>query len=59
MKNLLAEEEMELLLFLDKNNDIFAWSTSDLIGISWDIIEHRLQVHPVAKPRKQKPSQNV
>jgi hypothetical protein len=30
------------------------WSTSDLVGVSRDVIEHRLQVNPSAKPRKQK-----
>jgi hypothetical protein len=32
----------------------FAWSTSDLIGVSRDIIKHKLQVNPNAKPKKQK-----
>jgi hypothetical protein len=45
------EEQAELLAFLDKNNDIFAWSTSNLMGVSRDIIEHKLQVNPNAKPR--------
>jgi hypothetical protein len=43
---------MELLAFLDKNSDVFTWSTSDLIGISRDIIEHKLQVNPNVKPKK-------
>jgi hypothetical protein len=42
------------LAFLDKNRDAFAWSTSDLIGVSRDITEHKLQVNATAKPRKQK-----
>jgi hypothetical protein len=42
------------LAFLNKNNDIFMWSTSDLIGVSRDIIENQLQVSPNVKPRKQK-----
>jgi hypothetical protein len=42
------------LAFLDKNSDIFAWSISDLVGVSRYIIEHRLQVNPNVKPRKQK-----
>jgi hypothetical protein len=42
------------LAFLEKNNDIFAWSTSDLVGVSRDIIEHKLQVSPNVKPKKQK-----
>jgi hypothetical protein len=28
------EEQAKLLQFLDKNNVVFAWSTSDLIGVS-------------------------
>jgi hypothetical protein len=47
-------EQSELLAFLDKTNDVFAWSTSNLIGVIRDIIKHRLQVSPNAKPRKQK-----
>jgi hypothetical protein len=39
---------------LDKKNDVFAWSTSDLVGVSRDVIEHRLQVSPSAKHKKQK-----
>jgi hypothetical protein len=46
------EEQTKLLSFLDKKNDVFAWSTSDLVGVSRDIIEHRLQVSPSAKPKK-------
>jgi hypothetical protein len=48
------EEQAELLQFLDKNSDVFAWSTSDLIGISREVIEHKLQVNPNAQPKKQK-----
>jgi hypothetical protein len=47
-------EETKLLSFLDKNNDVFTWQTSDLIGVSRSIIEHRLQINPSAKPQKQK-----
>jgi hypothetical protein len=48
------EEQVELLVFFDKNNDVFAWSTSDLIGVSRDIIEHILQVSLNVKPIKHK-----
>jgi hypothetical protein len=41
-QDLLASEEVELISFLDKNSDVFAWQTSDLIGVSRDIIEHKL-----------------
>jgi hypothetical protein len=30
------------------------WQTSDLTGVSRDIIEHKLHVNPSARPRKQK-----
>jgi hypothetical protein len=48
------EEHVKLLGFLDKNNDIFAWSTSDLVGVSREVIEHRLQVSLSARLKKQK-----
>jgi hypothetical protein len=41
-QDLTADEETELLSFLDKNNDVFAWRTSDLMRVSRDIIEHKL-----------------
>jgi hypothetical protein len=51
-QDLTVEEETELLSFLDKNNDVFAWKTSDLTGVSKSIIEHKLHVNPSTKPRK-------
>jgi hypothetical protein len=36
------QEQAELLQFLDKNSDVFAWSTSDLVGVSREVIEHKL-----------------
>jgi hypothetical protein len=53
-KGLTSREEVELLSFLDKNNDVFTWRTSDLMGVSRDIIEHKLQVNPSVRPRKQR-----
>jgi hypothetical protein len=53
-QDLTSREEVELLSFLDKNNDVFAWRTSDLTGVSRDITEHKLQVNPSARPRKQR-----
>jgi hypothetical protein len=46
------QKQTKILIFLDKNYDVFAWSTSDLVGVSRDIIEHRLQVSPNARPKK-------
>jgi hypothetical protein len=48
------QEQAELLTFLDKNSDVFAWSISDLVGVNRDIIEHRLQVSMTAGPKKKK-----
>jgi hypothetical protein len=44
----------ELLLFLDKNHDVFVWRTFSLTGVSRDIIENKLKVNPSANPRKQR-----
>jgi hypothetical protein len=33
-QDLTSNEETELLSFLDKNNDVFVWRTSDLTGVS-------------------------
>jgi hypothetical protein len=35
-------EQTELVQFLDKNSDAFAWSTSNLVGVSREVIEHKL-----------------
>jgi hypothetical protein len=48
------EEQAELLQFLDKNIDVFAWSTSNLVGVSREVMKHKLHVNPHAKPKKQK-----
>jgi hypothetical protein len=53
-QDLTLEEEKNLLSFLDKNNDVFAWKASDLTRVSRDIIEHRLEVNPSARPKKQR-----
>jgi hypothetical protein len=53
------DEQAMLLAFLDKNSDVFAWLTSDLMGVSRYIIEHRLHVNPNAKPKKIEASQNI
>jgi hypothetical protein len=51
-QDLKSSEETKLLSFQDKNNDVFPWQTSDLMGVSRRIIDHRLQVNPSAKPKK-------
>jgi hypothetical protein len=34
------QEQEEILTFLVKNRDVFAWSNSNLVGVSRDVIEH-------------------
>jgi hypothetical protein len=41
-QDLSVSEEAKLLSFLDKNNNVFTWQTSDLTGVSRDIIQHKL-----------------
>jgi hypothetical protein len=38
------EEEKELIQFLNKNKDVFAWSAKDLQGVDRDTIEHTLEI---------------
>jgi hypothetical protein len=48
------EEENELIQFLNKNKDVFAWSAKDLQGVDRDIIEHALETYERIPPKKQK-----
>jgi hypothetical protein len=48
------QEEKELIRFLNKNKDVFAWSARDLQGVDRDIIEHTLETDEKIVPKKQK-----
>jgi hypothetical protein len=48
------EEEKELIQFLNKNKNVFAWSAKDLQGVDRDIIEHTLETDEKIVPKKQK-----
>ena len=50
--NLSKEGEADLVETLTKNKDVFAWSASNLKGVSIDIIQHSLDVNPNIKPKK-------
>ena len=52
-KGLEEAEEVRLVQFLRNNQDVFAWSSSDLRGVSREVIEHTLTVNPKEKPVKQ------
>ena len=47
-------KESRLIQFLRNNQDVFAWSSSDLRGVSREVMEHELRVDPKVKPRKQR-----
>ena len=44
----------ELVKFLKKNLDVFAWSHEDMPGIDRQVIEHSLNVDPIKKSIQQK-----
>jgi hypothetical protein len=52
--DLSADEEANLVQFLQKNKDVFAWSAKDLTGVDRNFIEHKLNIDPSVKPQKQK-----
>jgi hypothetical protein len=52
--HLKPEEEKDLIQFLNKNKDVFAWSAKDLQGVDRDIIEHALEIDERIAPKKQK-----
>ncbi|XP_066309243.1 uncharacterized protein [Miscanthus floridulus] len=51
--NLSKVEETKLIETLARNKDVFAWSASDLKGVSRDIIQHSFDINPKMKPKKQ------
>jgi hypothetical protein len=52
--NLSVEEYRDLVQFLNRNKDVFAWSAKDLQGVDRDIIEHALETDEKIPPKKQK-----
>ena len=43
-----------LAAFLKTNQDVFAWSHEDMLGIDPSVIVHRLNVNPATSPIRQK-----
>ena len=42
--------KQDLVQFLKKSIDVFAWSHEDIPGINPSVITHRLNVYPSSKP---------
>ena len=52
--NLGKEVRTQLINFLQKNADVFAWAPTDMSGIDAEVMEHRLVVDPKHRPMKEK-----
>ena len=50
-----SREKEELLAFLRRNIDVFAWNAYETPGVDLDFICHHLNVDPIVLPRKQPP----
>ncbi|GKV14784.1 hypothetical protein SLEP1_g25604 [Rubroshorea leprosula] len=48
------EERAELIAFLQANNDVFAWTSADMLGIPKSVFQHKLSTNPLKKPVAQK-----
>jgi len=46
--------KQDLVQFLKKSIDVFAWSHKDMPGFDQSVITHRLNVYPSSKPVHQK-----
>ena len=46
------QEKEELVEFLKRNIDVFAWAACDALGIDPDFICHHLNVNPSITPKK-------
>ncbi|KAL0456597.1 UNVERIFIED_CONTAM: hypothetical protein Slati_0998900 [Sesamum latifolium] len=44
----------EVIKYLKRNMDVFAWTSQDLEGINPEVISHHLNIDPRVKPVKQK-----
>lgn len=53
-KGLEQAEKERLIQFLRNNQDVFAWSSGELKGVSRDVMEHVLNVDPKVKPVRQR-----
>jgi len=49
-----VDTKKKLVQFLKENLDIFAWSDEDMLGISPEIIQHKLDVDPEKTPVQQR-----
>ena len=48
--DMVKKTKQDLVQFLKKSIDVFAWSHKDMPGIDPSVITHRLNVYPSSKP---------
>ncbi|KAJ8470141.1 hypothetical protein OPV22_024484 [Ensete ventricosum] len=48
-------QQVQLIDFLRKNDDVFAWTPNDMPGVDPEIAQHYLNISPDARPVKQRP----
>ena len=48
-------EREDLIEFLKRNIDVFAWNAYEASGVNLEFICHHLKVNPLIPPRKQPP----
>ena len=53
-KCLSSELVQQLVNFICRNQDVFAWTHTDMVGIHLEIMCHQLNIDPQAKPIHQK-----
>ena len=53
-KSMKEKTKQDLVQFLRKSIDVFAWSHEDMLGIDPSVITHCLNVHSSSKPVRQK-----
>ena len=53
------EDEVDTLLFLTRNMDVFVWNPYEMPGVDPQFIVHKLNVDPSFPPKKQKPRRSA
>ncbi|GKV11062.1 hypothetical protein SLEP1_g22348 [Rubroshorea leprosula] len=48
------DERTDLIAFLRANKDVFAWTSTDMMGIPTSVSQHKLSTNPLKKPVAQK-----
>ena len=54
-QNLEADYKVELIVLLKEYVDCFAWDYTEMLGLSRELVEHRLPIKKGFRPFKQKP----